>query len=239
MSALSCACVAVLLAACGGGSDSTVAEEVAPETTAAAAPAPATTQFLATTAVSTTSTTTTTTWTRCAAEYGVCSFSGTRQVRYGLNGRYATRTATGSIACNNTVFGDPYPGANKICEYATTTTTPAPAPTVTWQRCAAEYGTCTVPSTTQVRYGLNGRYAMRTVTGSIACNNTVFGDPYPGANKICEFATPTSAPAPAPAPAPTPSPAPAPSPSWVRCAAEYGTCTVPSTTQVRYGLNGR
>ncbi|GAB3546998.1 hypothetical protein GCM10027343_25680 [Noviherbaspirillum agri] len=50
-----------------------------------------------------------------------------------------------------------------------------------------------MPSTTQVRYGLDGRYATRTVTGSIACNNSVFGDPYPGANKVCDYATPTTA----------------------------------------------
>jgi beta-glucanase (GH16 family) len=70
-----------------------------------------------------------TSWTNCATENGTCSFSGTREVRYGLDGKYATRTATGSIACTNEVFGDPYPGADKICSYATTTTADAqPAP---------------------------------------------------------------------------------------------------------------
>ena len=51
-----------------------------------------------------------------------------REVRYGLNGRYATRTATGSVACTNDVFGDPYPGADKICEYAVSSPTAVPAP---------------------------------------------------------------------------------------------------------------
>src|SRR4051794_38514008 len=49
-------------------------------------------------------------WTKCAEEWQTCSFAGTTQVRYGLNGTYATRTATSSIGCNNNVFGDPLPG---------------------------------------------------------------------------------------------------------------------------------
>ncbi|RJF92085.1 polysaccharide deacetylase family protein [Noviherbaspirillum saxi] len=49
-------------------------------------------------------------------------------MRYGLNGTYAILTATASIGCNNSVFGDPLPGANKICEYAATSPAPAPTP---------------------------------------------------------------------------------------------------------------
>ncbi|RZI39832.1 hypothetical protein EGT07_26820, partial [Herbaspirillum sp. HC18] len=52
-------------------------------------------------------------------EYGTCTFSGTHQVRYGYGDKWATRTATESIACNNSVFGDPYPGASKVCEVDT------------------------------------------------------------------------------------------------------------------------
>jgi hypothetical protein len=65
----------------------------------------------------------TTSWTFCSNEWDVCSFSGTRQVRYGANGTYTFQTATDSIACNNDVFGDPLPGVDKICEYASTSTT--------------------------------------------------------------------------------------------------------------------
>ncbi|MFC7516869.1 DUF4874 domain-containing protein, partial [Herbaspirillum sp. GCM10030257] len=65
-----------------------------------------------------------------------------------------------------------------------------------------------------MRYGLNGTYAYRTATGSIACNNATFGDPLPGTIKACDYAsTTTSTPAPAPAPTPTPAPAPAPTPT--------------------------
>jgi hypothetical protein len=63
----------------------------------------------------------TTTWTDCAREYGTCSFSGTRQVRFGVNGVYSTKTFTGTAACTVAAFGDPYPGVGKSCSYANAT----------------------------------------------------------------------------------------------------------------------
>ena len=60
-------------------------------------------------------------WSTCAAEHGNCTFSGTRQVRYGAGGSYVTRDATGSIACNNGVFGDPAYGVVKSCSYSSVT----------------------------------------------------------------------------------------------------------------------
>jgi hypothetical protein len=56
-------------------------------------------------------------WSPCAAEGAVCAFSGTRQVRYGAQGIYTTRTITNGTPCNNTVFGDPVPGVEKSCDY--------------------------------------------------------------------------------------------------------------------------
>ena len=139
-------------------------------------------------------------WTRCASEWEQCHFSGTLEVRYGLDGHWAYRTATDSIACNNDVFGDPLPGADKVCEVAQP---PAPAPS--WTHCANEYGTCSFSGTRQVRYGLDGQYAYRTATGSIACNNDVFGDPLPGADKVCEVASEgTTTPPPQPPQPPQP-----------------------------------
>jgi parallel beta-helix repeat protein len=89
----------------------------------------------------------TSTWTRCATEGGVCNFTGTREVRYGANGVFAYRSATGSLACNNLTFGDPVYGSTKFCDYSglstststtttvpvvtTTTTLPVPPPTTT------------------------------------------------------------------------------------------------------------
>lgn len=57
-------------------------------------------------------------WTRCATEGGICEVPASTQVRYGSNGRYATKTASKAITCTNAMFGDPYPGVEKHCEYA-------------------------------------------------------------------------------------------------------------------------
>jgi len=95
------------------------------------------------------------------------------------------------------------------------------AQTTSWTFCAPEGGTCIVSGTQQVRYGGNGVFATKTVTGSVACTNAVFGDPAPGVPKRCESTT-TSTPPPT---------------SWSVCASEGGTCAFSGTQQVRYGAN--
>jgi hypothetical protein len=82
-----------------------------------------------------------------------------------------------------------------------------------WVDCAVEGSVCTVPGTVTVRYGANGTYVTRSVTGSIACTNEVWGDPLFGVFKGCAYQNGAPAPAPAPAPSPAPAPAPAPAPS--------------------------
>lgn len=67
-------------------------------------------------------------WIPCAAENGTCSFSGTRQVRYGAGTGYFYKSATASIACTNAVFGDPLPTLSKSCDYAADGGTPPPPP---------------------------------------------------------------------------------------------------------------
>jgi hypothetical protein len=93
------------------------------------------------------------------------------------------------------VFGDPAPGYGKTCRVGgTTTTSPTPTPTpstVTWTACASEGGTCSVSGTRQVRYGYNGYYATKVVTGSVSCSNAVFGDPKPGYAKSCSYSSVT------------------------------------------------
>jgi hypothetical protein len=135
-------------------------------------------------------------WVNCAGENGLCSFSGTRQVRYGANGSYGYKSATGSIACTNDAFGDPIYGVVKTCSYADTTSggtpstpvVPDPAPVAPgWTSCSAEGGTCSFTGTHSVRYGANGVYSTRSATGAIACNNNVFGDPIYGVVKTCEY----------------------------------------------------
>src|SRR5690606_17355021 len=57
-------------------------------------------------------------FTKCADENQTCSFSGTRNVAYGANGKFNYKTGTGSIACNNNTFGDPIYGTAKTCYYS-------------------------------------------------------------------------------------------------------------------------
>lgn len=128
-------------------------------------------------------------WTRCAVEDQVCTFSGSRQVRYGANGTYAYRTATGSVGCNNDVFGDPVFGVDKVCDYAAGTTVP---PATGRVQCALEDQVCAFSGTRQVRYGANGLYAYQNATASIACTNAVFGDPAYGFDKTCDYQAPAS-----------------------------------------------
>ena len=56
-----------------------------------------------------------TTWTSCAAENGVCTFSGTHEVAYGANGQYFYGSFNGGTGCSNSVFGDPDSGVAKTC----------------------------------------------------------------------------------------------------------------------------
>ena len=146
-------------------------------------------------------------FTNCATEGAICTFSGTKQVRYGANGIYSYKSLTGPVRCDNGVFGDPIYGVVKSCSYSSTTSsTPTPSPTpTTWTNCASEGATCTFSGTQQVRYGANNTYVYKTATGSIGCNNAIFGDPIYGVVKSCAYSSTTSS-TPIPIPIPTPIP---------------------------------
>jgi hypothetical protein len=141
----------------------------------------------------------TSTWTTCANEGGTCTFSGTREVRYGSGSTFVTKTFTGSASCSNAVFGDPTPNVAKTCSFSSTTTTsptptptPSPTPTApTWTACASEGGTCTFSGTRDVRYGSGTTFVTKTFTGSASCSNAVFGDPTPYVAKSCSVSSVT------------------------------------------------
>ena len=126
-------------------------------------------------------------WTSCAGEGASCSFDGTRQVRYGANGVYAYRTASGSIACDNGSFGDPVYGVVKDCSYASAAASTPVVATASWTACAGEGNVCSFQGTRQVRYGANGVYTIKAATGSISCDNGTFGDPLYGTVKSCSY----------------------------------------------------
>jgi len=150
-------------------------------------------------------------WTQCASEGGTCAFSGAREVRYGSGTTFVSRTVTGPVACTNAVFGDPTPNVAKTCSYAATA----------WTQCANEGGTCTLSGTHEVRYGSGTTFVSKSVSGSVACTNAVFGDPTPNVAKTCSYAGDSAA-------------APAPE-TWSTCAGEEGTCTFSGTRDVRFG----
>lgn len=54
---------------------------------------------------------------RCAREGDFCSFRGTREVRYGADGRWARGMFSNGVECSNRVFGDPAPNVVKSCVY--------------------------------------------------------------------------------------------------------------------------
>lgn len=70
------------------------------------------------------------TWVQCAVENETCTFTGTREVRYGtsptLSGKYAAKTLASPVACSNATFADPTPGLDKFCWNAADGTTPPP-----------------------------------------------------------------------------------------------------------------
>ena len=152
---------------------------------------------------------TTNPWKVCSAEGQSCSFSGTKLVRYGSNGKYAYQMLTGGVACNNSVFGDPNYGSAKSCEVRQADVVWVKCSNkndcrfegekiiqfseeifsskLSWQKCANENSVCSFSGTKLVRYGAQNNYIYIKTTNSIACNNENFGDPIYGTAKICEF----------------------------------------------------
>jgi hypothetical protein len=97
------------------------------------------------------------------------------EVRYGVDGRFVTKTLSDGTACSNDVFGDPAFGVAKSCWIR-------PG----WRRCAQEGARCAFSGTKEVRYGANGTYVTKNVTDGTECSNGVFGDPVLGTAKHCD-----------------------------------------------------
>ena len=182
------------------------------------------------------------TWTTCGNEGSTCSFSGTREVRYGANGVYTTKFVTASTPCTSAVFGDPIRGVAKTCSYSSTLSTASAAAAPAWIPCAGENYLCTFTGTREVRFGSGTSVVTKTFTGSVTCWPKAFGtDPAKGVLKTCSYSSSTIATSGSTTTPTAPAPAPAPAPSdtgWTACAVEGGVCAVTGTHQVRYGANG-
>jgi len=72
--------------------------------------------------------------------------------------------------------------------------TPTPTPAGPWSVCASEHDTCVFTGTMEVRYGDGTTFtAPQLFTGSVLCDNSVFGDPLFGTFKHCEIRMPAVA----------------------------------------------
>lgn len=133
------------------------------------------------------------TFMRCSGEGQNCTLPNNmpRRVRYGANGRWVFRIASGTFPCNNDRFPDVAHGAGKSCEYSTT---PYHVGAVEFQECGTEgSGICQIGEGTDpvlIRYGTGATwiYSLGT-TGSVRCGNETFGDPAHGQTKFCQVMT--------------------------------------------------
>lgn len=123
------------------------------------------------------------TWTRCGGEGATCKIPALSTVRYGASGIYTQRTVSGEFVCASTVFGDPAPGAAKGCDVLNG------VENATWQVCASEGKTCSVPGPSVVRYGAGDSWFQRSASASFTCSSGLFGDAVYGIPKICEVRT--------------------------------------------------
>lgn len=176
-------------------------------------------------------------WTPCAEEGQTCRIKGEALVRFGANGSYAFKVVRDAQACTVDGFGsDPLEGVRKRCELSLGWKQHSSYrgwwggdKDRDWTVCAFEGDYCRVTGNVKVRYGADGRYAERQVSGGVACNNGVFGDPSPGLAKQCAYRKSEAAPG-----GNGGSGLP-----WSACAREGGYCNFRGPAMLRYGADGR
>eukprot|EP01126_Amoeba_proteus_P018562 TRINITY_DN1951_c0_g1_i4.p1 TRINITY_DN1951_c0_g1~~TRINITY_DN1951_c0_g1_i4.p1 ORF type:complete len:384 (+),score=45.55 TRINITY_DN1951_c0_g1_i4:172-1323(+) len=160
-------------------------------------------------------------WASCASEGGYCNIPPLSRaiVRYGKDKTWTYKELLNTgIPCNNGPFGDPAPGIQKECDYVVIG--PAASDNGTWIDCATEGAWCGVPGVARVRYGYASEWTYRIVEGGVACHNGIFGDPYYGAAKACQYSSVPSY------------------GDWQPCANEGQTCYLTDSTSVsliKYG----
>lgn len=126
-------------------------------------------------------------WRYCAGEGQTCSLDGRGMVRFGVPGRWANKFSDGDIRCDTDTFGDPAPGRKKTCEALRSWNDPGEVSDGRWRFCAREGGDCDAGSSARVRFGANGRYTTRTMSGRFDCSVRTFGDPVPNVVKYCQI----------------------------------------------------
>ncbi|MGD0706381.1 MAG: alpha-L-rhamnosidase C-terminal domain-containing protein [Trebonia sp.] len=122
-------------------------------------------------------------FTKCAAENGTCSVTGTEEVAFGANGIYTYATESASVTCGDTVFSDPDYGVAKSCYTGPVTTGPSGT-----TYCGPENSLCSFYGTETVYFGAGSDWTSKTITGGTPCTDAVFGDPDYGVVKSCYVA---------------------------------------------------
>jgi hypothetical protein len=176
-------------------------------------------------------------WRNCAEEGQTCSVTGRAVVRYGVDGRWVSRTVSNGVECGNDAFGDPAPQVPKRCQVRVSGYNGSgsyPGTARGWSFCAAEGEVCRFKGMAEVRFGQGNSFVTRTAYGSIRCDVADFGDPIYGVTKFCEVRHSGNQ---APENSTQGSWAGAGSSNggWRYCAAENATCRVQGTAQVRFG----
>ncbi|GAC16456.1 dockerin type I domain-containing protein [Aliiglaciecola lipolytica] len=125
-------------------------------------------------------------WLFCIGERNTCSFTGTFQVAFGRDGKFAYQTHQDGVSCTNAVFGDAAPGKYKHCWVRKPSEGEPEAPEgPDWTFCANEGDTCYLDSYHEVAYGRDGAFNYEIHNSDVVCANSEFGDPIPGRAKYC------------------------------------------------------
>ena len=176
-------------------------------------------------------------WTFCAAEGGVCAFTGTEEVRYGANGSYFYKSLTDGTACTNSVFGDPIVGTAKHCALRMTAASNVLTFTISAR---GEPGAGTHLARPDEHAGRGAGFTL-TVNGSNFVGTSQVR--WNGAGRTTTFVNAGQVTAAIPASdIVTAGSAQVtvvnPTSDWTICAAEGGVCAFTGTEEVRYGANG-
>lgn len=166
-------------------------------------------------------------WTYCETAGNDCTFDGTKEVAFGLDGQFNYQVHTDEVYCHPSVFGDPKPGIRKHCWVRNATSHLTPPDGLKWRFCISEQNQCNFSGEYQVAYGRDGQFNIQTHTDGVDCSNETFGDAAPGKYKHCWVR-----------PANTVEPDGPEGDDWRICGAEKDICYFNGYGEVAYGRVG-
>jgi len=96
-----------------------------------------------------------------------------------------------------------------------------------WRECAQEGQVCRMDGRGVVRYGTDGQWSSRVMSGAVMCGNDLFGDPAPQSPKRCDVRDHGN----------NANNGSSGNRDWVFCAAEGETCNLRGNAEVRFGTD--